>query len=581
MPNQIVRAKFRLWLEVDSTNSGWKKWVTFDVSSASMNFGINTMPTASCTLAAGRETLSGLPANIHDNVLNLIETKPARLWLDPTGYFSPTDSKGAWTKAGPQIVFDGYIGGLGHKRTLRSTLPVVMLIHWLSDLAFSSILSENSHPGNLSRMRWRPNPVSDNAPRAVGLDEFLTHHVARETVSPDKMMGSSGDFWAKTLFRMFVDLSSTDVLSNVGPDKCVAMQSSNARIKSALARLEAKNGKESLGKVDLGKTAQTTGAQSPYYVPLRLTDGPIPRLIANAIYDYLNKLMLDAYFNATVWDKLIGELAPKFYFGVVPRVNTAIVCPFVAGLQSTFKKGINFSDIADWSSSFSAVRPIRGVGVMPGKAANFSGAGNNIPINALGACFAPDDKKNGLVFFRRPPDWLEQVPYSAQKAEAVAVRAGANNIGKLKPSSSLTPRAPQAVDKDEPQAPVAVLNELKDYYQRVAQYLYAQEMLRGRYAVIQGKLRFDLAPGSTVFIENAPPRFLENDQFGLNLIGSISKVGISLDAEGADARTTFQIDHIRTEAENESLSTSVPKHPLYENIYTGAPLIHEYLFEGM
>lgn len=579
---QIVRAKFKLWLEIDTTNSGWKnKPVPFDLSSASLNFGLNSIPSASCTLAAGREAISGLEANIHDHVLDLTETKPARIWLDPTGYFSPTDSKAAWTKAGPQIIFDGYVGGVGYKRTVRSTLPVVMLTHWLSDLAFSSTLSENSHPGNMARFRWRQNPASDNAVRAEGLDEFLVKHVNRGVVTTSNIMGPGADFWAKTLFRIFVDLSSTDVLNKLGPDACLAIQTTNSKIKSGLSRLETATGKEKLGTVDLSGKSGTTGASSPYYVPLALKSGALPLQIANSIFSYLDLLSLDSYFNATAWDKIVGELAPQFYFSVVPRVNTAIVAPFVPGYQTPFKKQINFSDISDWSSSFTSVRPIRGVGVLPGRGSNFAGAGNMIAINTLGGCYAPDANKHGLVFFKRPPLWLEQVPISAQKSELVATRGSAQSIDKPKPSSSLTPRPPQAVDKTNPQNSVEVMNQLGDYYQRVAQYLYATEMLKGRYAVMQGKLRFDLAPGTTVFIKNAPPKFLANDQFGLNLIGSISKVNISLDAESADAHTTLQVDFLRTEAENQSLGTSIPGHPLYEQTFVGAPLIHEYLFEGI
>ena len=350
---QIVRAKFKLWLEIDMTESNWAKFVRFDVSSASLNFGLNAIPTASCTLAIGRETLTGIQANIHEHALDLVATKPARIWLDPTGYFSPTDSKAAWTKAGPQVIFLGYVGGIGYKRTVRSTLPVIMLNHWLSDLAFSSILSENSHPGNLTRFRWRANPASDTAQRGQALGSFVTQHVSKDTVIPANIMGPGADFWAKVLYKIFVDLSSTDVLNKVGRDECLAIQTANSRIKSALTRLEISNGKEKLGTADLTSGGKTTGASSPYYVPLALKKGPIENKIASSIFKTLNLLSLDAYFNATAWDKIVGELAPQYYFSVIPRVNTAIIAPFVAGYQTSFKKIINFSDISDWSSSFS------------------------------------------------------------------------------------------------------------------------------------------------------------------------------------------------------------------------------------
>jgi hypothetical protein len=575
--SNVVRAKLRAWLEVDVGNTGWKNSVEFDISSMSLNFGLNKIPVASCTVAIGRETTGGGQANIHDYASTFVETKPARLWLDPTGYFSATDSAGAWSKAGPQMVFDGYIAGLGYKRTERSTIPVVMLVHWLSDLAFSSVLSENSHPGNPAKFRWRDNPVSDNALRAEGLDEFIQSHFNGGVARPQDMMGSNGDLWSKVIYRAFVDLSSTDVLNQLGTDRCVAMGTTNHKIKTALARLETSAGAERYGQYVDGNPSKSSGASSPYYVPLRLASGAMPQIAAESIHELISRQTLNSYFNSTCWDKLIGELAPTFSFSVVPRVKTAIVCPFVPGLQQTFQAEIDFKDISDWSSSFSSVRPLRGVGVLPGNLSPYAGSGNSIPVNVLGGCFAPDENKHGLIIFKRPPPWLERMPLHAHEP-GIGTKGIALEDGTLRGVSTFSPQAPAALNAERPTSPSRAANAMEDYYKRSAQYLYAQEMLRGRYAVLQGKLRFDLAPGTTVFIRNSPPRFLEGDQFGLNLIGSISRTSIIIDAESATANTSFQVDYIRTEAENDSLSTSVPKHPLYELPFVGAPLIHEYLF---
>jgi len=148
------------------------------------------------------------------------------------------------------------------------------------------------------------------------------------------------------------------------------------------------------------------------------------------------------------------------------------------------------------------------------------------------------------------------------------------------PASGTTPGLPgSSVGDATGETPVSAANKMGSYYDRTAQYFYAQEMLRGRFAVVQGKLRFDLAPGTNVTIRNAEPLFLENDQLSQDAVASIIRVGIVMNAESGQAGTSFQLEHVRTARENEDLRTSVPSHPLYTQFYTGAPLLHDYLFE--
>jgi hypothetical protein len=567
--SSVISANFRAVLKIQSSKGGFD---THDISSLSLNFGMNKIPVANCTLAVGRNTSTAnlTQAAIHSSADDFVSTRPAQIILRPSGAFGT--GKGLWDTAGDTVIFDGYVAGLGYRRTERTAVPVVTLTHWIADMAFSSILSESSHPANPARFRWINNPAGGVVAVPDSLDEFVSTHVRRELLQPENFMGGKGDMWGKVLHPMFADLSDKDVLWKFGEDDCITMKDVNESLQLALKRIETSNG----GNSDEPGTDYKVGAKSPYYMPLQLEQGFIPNLVANSLYAFLHKMTLDSYFNSTAWDKIAGELAPALYFSIIPRVQTATVAPFVPGLRQTYRKSIDFRDVSDWSSSFNSIRPLRAVGVLPTNLMSQAGESPGVPVNVLGGCYSPGPKNRpGMVIYKTPPRWLDQVPLHSHDPDL-------NNAASR---SSTTPQAPQAPPAGAPPlTPADAMNSMQNYYGKSARYMFAQEMLRGRSAVLQGKLRFDIAPGSTVKIINTPQKFLQNDKLAVNFVGSVTRVGVIIDAENATASTSFQIDYLRTEAENKENSTSIDGHPLYEvppgfkEPYTGAPLLHQYLF---
>ncbi len=179
--------------------------------------------------------------------------------------------------------------------------------------------------------------------------------------------------------------------------------------------------------------------------------------------------------------------------------------------------------------------------------------------------------KPGLVIFQQPPAWLAMAHAHAHD----------NQFDDKAPGGATTLNTPKPPGAGEPKSPSRAINLMNNYFDRVAKCLYAQEMIRGRCGTANGKLRFDIAPGSTVLIKNSPFRFIGNDTLTLDLLGSVKTVRIQIDAESATASTTFELDYVRTKEENESEATSIDAHPLFDDPqlqFTGAPLIHEYLF---
>jgi hypothetical protein len=107
-----------------------------------------------------------------------------------------------------------------------------------------------------------------------------------------------------------------------------------------------------------------------------------------------------------------------------------------------------------------------------------------------------------------------------------------------------------------------------------AQVLYAYEVLKAREGDLSGKLRFDIAPGSSIKIEGCGEKFLGlSDDFGDAMFASVLQVDFIIDCETPRASTSFHIAHIRGSDENRLPGTSVERHPLWETVWDGAPLI--------
>jgi hypothetical protein len=254
-----------------------------------------------------------------------------------------------------------------------------------------------------------------------------------------------------------------------------------------------------------------------------------------------------------------------------------MVVPFVPGLRTTFDrefdngKVIDVKDINYIDTTAMVHRPLRAVGVLQNSASSRSGFHGRTPFTALGGCYASGADK-GMIIYKNPPPWLAAAPMHAQQMSKTAIAAS--------PGGGTTPPVPGSSQGDQDgNTPVSAGNSLGSYYTNAAHYYYAQEMLRGRFAVVQGKLRFDLAPGTNVAIRNATPLFLDKDQLSPDGVASVIRVGIVMNAESGQAGTSFQLEHLRTAEENEDPRTSIEAHPLYDQIFTGAPLLHDYLFK--
>ena len=55
--------------------------------------------------------------------------------------------------------------------------------------------------------------------------------------------------------------------------------------------------------------------------------------------------------------------------------------------------------------------------------------------------------------------------------------------------------------------------------------------------------------------------------------------GLTSSSEQSSAATLLQLDHLRTSQENTSDSVSTTRHPIWNNVWTGAPLLDNAAFD--
>lgn len=574
----VIKNGFNLVLEIDKSNGGGENISRYEVSHCSAGFAVNRLPTATCALAVGRSVFNLDPAQIHRDAGQLKLMFPTKVWLTVTGSWDGFNDFD-WTGAGRQLIFDGYLTGIGYSKIRGKMRFTVQLIHWLSDLAFSSTLSNQSHPSNPSEISFRDayeSPCADTtaAPlKALSVrDRFFTFF------ERDKI---TKDLWGQCLHPLLCCLAREDAAQFGlcgGPDGRLPNDASLA----ALSRIETDT-----------SAKHACGVGRRWSSPLALGGGLFGNALAKGISRYIGDQTVQSYWNTTMWDKIIQEFGPTFKFSVVPLVDSATIVPYMPGLRPTWQKAI-FADEIDTIDVASFIRrPLRGVGIWAGRelraaASSRQTAGLYGTLRA-GGCYVPDAEAKGMLLTQRAPGWLINVAGAATRPDVSTV--GAGNGGARSPTSTAT----TPLEGDSGPAPdTSAVQEMKNtasVYEALARWIYVAEVLRGRNGSVRTKFRMDIAPGSNVQIFTLGERFVQaalgKDELRAGLVGTVQRVGITLDAETPHASTTFHFTNLRTREENEDDRTSAPFHPLYPppagspsftNQFTGAPLVDAYLF---
>jgi len=519
----------------------------------SMNYSLNSIPTATAAVPLGRDARTGKPSAVYSIAKDLKQMAPVVVTLvGSLGDWAPAGLNAAKQQfpRGEFVLFTGYIAGTSYRRSNGSIALVLSLVNTLVDLALSSCGSRDAVPG---------------APHDLMLP------ILHQDSGAKTYMDAASRFISELPIAMNLDIAEglLTVLTKIAKDNLIQATSAwcNSAPPSALVdnllsntrALQAISGVlEWKGFINLLDNNQPTYVKDyPFEV-----DVNAKQALSKSIGNRLNA----SFAGTSMWHTLIGSLLPDIGLSVVPLTDSAIIAP---AFEMAREAGavIWTSDVADMHLSVRSQRPLFGVGVMHEQHMGSLPAQSK---QCVGGSYTAslDGVVDGMWLFVPAPDWLSA--WDSLDDNAVNGNGSVNNL--------LTQVVNTAVGSDnlavQEQAETTVV-DWNDVSNKYAQMIYAANALQGREGTLTGKLRFDIAPGSTVVIRaDAATKSEGIDDLATDIYGFVNRVTVTINAQDASATTAFNLTNLRTAEENDLSRFAMDSHPFYGVKYFNyAPLI--------
>jgi len=304
--------------------------------------------------------------------------------------------------------------------------------------------------------------------------------------------------------------------------------------------------------------------------PLLVEDDP-----RKSAAEFVGELVNASLAGTSMWQMLITSLLPSFGAGIVPVADKAYLVP-ILDMAKTPQKNIKPNEYADFDLKAMSKRPLYGVGVMANY--NMATMANGDNKRCVGETFVAKAEQgggppDGMWLFVNAPRWMDD--WVSSDPSAVN---GDPDVNKLlaNPSHDATGVDTATVDRDV-DGQTAGYNDAMAKY---AQMVYIANALAGRSGTIQGKLRFDICPGTTIRVESKGDvgKVGEGvDELAEAVYGLVARVSVFIDAEQRSAGTTIELTNVRSETENaEGDRFSMASHPFFgDNYFKSAPLVKE------
>jgi len=526
------------------------------VAQLSMTYGLNDIPNASIQIPMGRDVRTNYKSPIYNLVANLAHMSEVKIYLEgQLGDFNAgsADKKNKWfpTIEEPVIIFMGYVSGVSYRRSSGRITTSIHMVSRLFDLASSSGGSKDVVPGS---------PNDFMMPTLIGGSGT-----------------SAGDAATKFLNDLPTDLE--DDYSNAVL-KCLNYISENNQIQTHNATLwcgkgsplPEKNEPNLQAKNVINKFGNWNGiatfSNDPYMgkyttkYPLKVDSAATIAKASTTISNQISNSLASTH----MFGMLVGSILPPFSFGIVPMACGAIMAPCLT-MAKNHQITIPTSDYVDFNFSTQSQRALAGVGVLGNYSLGTLTPGQ--PKLCSGASYASNapNAKHGMWMFVNAPEWLEDMTNSDPKG--VKGDAGINKV-LAKPGHDAVGIDEKAVERDELKQEIEDTNATMEKF---AKMMYINQALTGRNGTLTGKLRFDIAPATTIKISAGPEEALFN--LTTDIYAFVSKVHIVINAEQASAATTFDLTNLRTANEN-SNGLSFDEHPLFgKSYFKYAPIVPE------
>lgn len=527
-----------------------------DIVSASATFGLNSIPTAQLVVAVGKDysrDANGKPATIH-LVRHLLRPRDkVFVWLTVETTQSPS------VVVAKYKIFEGYLSGIGYQRSHNQANFVIGVVHWLDDLSNSSAATGNWTPGaayDLAQCALY-NELNKKGTNVAGVPVPILD-ANYEVVN---MRNVQSDLWLNTIRPIYIKMAEW--------------------AHAAQQNIPANGGGEgtnnaAIGDAQDGALYRMPGSGIDYYEPVGLNLGQPENAteLANSIRAALQISNTNCFAYTTFWNKLIGESAPQFFFAVSPAIDWAFPIPFFGGLRRPWRTikaddytyanfNANMTQLLESVDIFYPVGSMR-MNASGGLGSPFNAAGMAAPLGS----FPEDDKQNkrGLKLYKETPTWLNNTVVDHGNApDTSGLASGANG-------DTMTPDNGKRVPTMNSAS--VMLHTLKDskIADKLAKHWFQTEYLQQRFGELSGKLRFDIAPGSTIRIETPPRDVSVYEDTNHYMYANVVQVSYVINAERSTAGTAFTLSNIRTEAENEDDTITSTEPPLFNNTWLGGPL---------
>lgn len=529
-----------------------------DIHSVVCTYGVNTIPVCLLEAAIGREVYSNLVSNAA-MLRRLVFQIPIEIYVRVT---KTAGTEGLLVGANNAVflLFAGFISNVQFEREESSIHLRLAAVHWLYALNFSSALTQMSHPAN-------PVDLTFNALINMGAGSRggLTYVDAFQALINPVMLAR--DMWGSVILPWLVNLTR---LPRINPLSFIypGNDSPSGMCYWALTHFH---------PTWPGLPVRTRAMES-FFVLMNMAE-----ILAGRMADTVSSAGIDLTYTGiaqkTIWRILAEELAPLFFFAVIPLPGMALVVPYLPTSRMYYQPyqytpyTILTRDVFSVRIQVSLQQLLRAVGVIS-DFATFTGSAIQDSPDALGqfrdrqhligGVYASSFLLEGMVMFKKAPPYFVGVisPWWLGQFLLVGDRRTGRNpgAGRGKPINISRIRRLQNL----------MMNDL-------AQLLYNIELTKNRRAEVETALRFDICPGSTIVVEGVGENYLGPEIYqGSQLFGYVEQVTyiISAEPDAARASTIFTLTHLRNGVEQVLDDFTSFRHPLYDSIFLGIPMMN-------
>jgi hypothetical protein len=469
------------------------------------------------------------------------------------------------------VLFDGFVSSQGLSITRDQASFQVPLIGWLARLDSGSILFDYA---NVADPRAGKHPMvsygmSDPVDAAMRAD--VPPAVMGQLVDKLALQNNSAelDLWARGWKYMMAKLLTNVAVKNLtNGHGCVdAVNRPSSDLVEALERIEGNS--QDLG-TPLSRWAKPLAVSSP-----ALT---LPKAVQTGLFQLIADTPLAESQASTAWERLLQDMVGKLDCVVVPRIETAIVAPYLPDGIASHEYTIRHNEIYQVAATNPIRRPLRATAVMLTVNGVVPQAMRSKPLEGVGVtCYSPtippgvdanewNASRSSKTMFLKPPAYLAYMNASAIKGMFSRVgAAGANTHGG-------PPKASEAASPEE--------RDLENHYSGML-YNYAKSQYHrmqrdGQSVTVATCLRFDISPGSSVLVSTKLATLLGENTANELWQGYVNRVSYGIDVTTKTGTTVFQLQHVRPKTPAED-AVSLDRHPLYLETFTGATMTDKFM----